>query len=43
MLDLDLKFGKGLAKNGKAQKLALQHSLEAVSNRETNLSFGFLF
>ncbi|KAG5406528.1 hypothetical protein IGI04_012647 [Brassica rapa subsp. trilocularis] len=35
MLDLDLKFGKGLAKNGKAQKLALQHSLEA--GEEVNL------
>ncbi|WZZ62727.1 hypothetical protein YC2023_062834 [Brassica napus] len=31
-------FGKGLSKNGKAQKLALQHLLEAVSYRETNLN-----
>ena len=37
------KVGKGLSKNEKAQKLALQHWLEAVSYyRETNHSFAFL-
>ena len=36
------KVGKGMSKNEKAQKLALQHWLEAVSYyRETHLNFQF--
>lgn len=36
------KVGKGLSKNGKAQKLALQHWLEAVSNTSGYIYVAFV-